>query len=242
MTIQIKRSYTSGRVPLSTELLEGQLFINLPDQEIYSKNNTGLIVCIGNVSSGASAVSIGYYETSVATVASQTLYPISNIIGLQVFVNGLKLVPPQYSLSYPNIILANPSTAGDTLVTTNYGASAGYSEQSFTGDGVTTTFNITNPYKAGTSQVYINGLRQPAASFTATDGRTLNFTTAPSAGAIVAFTNINPTPLTTWHISNQYVKDQAVYYQGVLYYAQSNIAANTSWSVGTSNNQWSTNP
>lgn len=45
--------------------------------------------------------------------------------------------------------------------------------------------------------------------------------------------------ITTWKLGNSYTKGQTVYYKGVMYYAQSNIPANTAWSVGTGTNQWS---
>ena len=47
MIIQNIRTYTPGRVPLVSEILEGQLFINMADQRIYTKDNAGNIKLLG---------------------------------------------------------------------------------------------------------------------------------------------------------------------------------------------------
>lgn len=44
MAIQFKRSYTAGFVPTALDIDEGEVFINLTDQLIYSKDNLGNVV------------------------------------------------------------------------------------------------------------------------------------------------------------------------------------------------------
>jgi len=48
-SIRLKRSSTPGFVPSPSQLLEGELFINLADRLIFMKDNTGNIVCVGKV-------------------------------------------------------------------------------------------------------------------------------------------------------------------------------------------------
>ena len=38
------RSYTAGKVPTASQLLEGQFAINIPDKKIYTKDNLGNII------------------------------------------------------------------------------------------------------------------------------------------------------------------------------------------------------
>ena len=54
--VQTKRSNTAASAPAPTDILEGQLAVNLADRQLYSKNASGVIIPIGaRVSVGATA-------------------------------------------------------------------------------------------------------------------------------------------------------------------------------------------
>lgn len=46
-TIKVKQSSVAGKVPLTTDLVEGQLAINTADEKLYSKNSSGIVVELG---------------------------------------------------------------------------------------------------------------------------------------------------------------------------------------------------
>lgn len=47
MSIQFKRSFTSGLKPDSTQIVEGELALNLPDKKMYTLNQSGEVINIG---------------------------------------------------------------------------------------------------------------------------------------------------------------------------------------------------
>lgn len=51
--IQQKRTSVAGRVPLASELLEGQLAINLPDKKLFTKDHTGAVVELAGGGTGS---------------------------------------------------------------------------------------------------------------------------------------------------------------------------------------------
>ena len=65
--IQHKRSSDKGRVEQASNMLEGELFINLYDAKLYIKNSSGSMVCIGkvldNVSGAATYLKAGDYTS-----------------------------------------------------------------------------------------------------------------------------------------------------------------------------------
>jgi hypothetical protein len=46
-TIKVKQSSVAGKVPLSSDLVVGQLAINTADEKLYTKNSTGGVVELG---------------------------------------------------------------------------------------------------------------------------------------------------------------------------------------------------
>ena len=42
--IQLKRSTTSGNVPLDSQLAQGELAINLPDRRLFTKDSTDTVI------------------------------------------------------------------------------------------------------------------------------------------------------------------------------------------------------
>ena len=81
MIIQQKRTYTADRAPLPSEILEGQLFINCPDQKIYSKDNNGVIYIVASYSAGAVTLTWDYLianwsviPTQIGTTATGAVY------------------------------------------------------------------------------------------------------------------------------------------------------------------------
>lgn len=67
MTRRLLRSEVAGRVPSTSEILEGQLFINLEDQTIYSKDSSGTVTLLGRVYPVASETQEGLVSTGTQT-------------------------------------------------------------------------------------------------------------------------------------------------------------------------------
>lgn len=67
MSRRLLRSEVAGRTPSSSEMLEGQLFINLEDQTIYSKDSLGNVTLLGRVYPLASGTQEGLVSTGEQT-------------------------------------------------------------------------------------------------------------------------------------------------------------------------------
>jgi hypothetical protein len=67
--IQILKCAVAGKVPLTTELAQGQLAVNFPDKKLYTLDNTGAVIRIGVAPSDLAAVA------TVGTYASLTEIP-----------------------------------------------------------------------------------------------------------------------------------------------------------------------
>ena len=58
-------------------------------------------------------------------------------------------------------------------------------DQTFVGDGTTTIFTLDKNYTPGFLNVFVNGLKLDPKDYTATDGKTVVFNTAPITGALI---------------------------------------------------------
>jgi hypothetical protein len=72
MAIQFKRSYTAGFVPTNTDIAAGEVFINLADQLIYSKDDSNNIVVMRIEE--ADATTPGMVSTGAQTFAGDKTF------------------------------------------------------------------------------------------------------------------------------------------------------------------------
>lgn len=92
LPIQNKRTSTPGKAPTTADILVGQIFINLADRRIYTKDNTNTIIPLGVISS------------DLATVA---------ITGQYADLLGLPTIPPAYVLPAATTTLLGGIKQGD---------------------------------------------------------------------------------------------------------------------------------
>lgn len=53
-TIKLKRSFTSGAVPTTDDLVEGEVAMNVVDGKIWSRDDSNNIVLLGGLQDGSS--------------------------------------------------------------------------------------------------------------------------------------------------------------------------------------------
>ena len=117
-TIQIKRSSTQGAIPLTSNLVLGELALNTFDGKLYSKKNDGTesIIEIG----GSTGSAINIQESTTTATNNQTVFVVSGkvcaITELEVFENQLRIRKADYSVS---------DDGTDTTVTFSVGRSTG---------------------------------------------------------------------------------------------------------------------
>lgn len=71
-TIQIKRSSTTGAVPLAGDLAVGELAANLVDRKLFSKNADGTVFQLGGGATGAGQDDV-FYENSQSVTTDYTI-------------------------------------------------------------------------------------------------------------------------------------------------------------------------
>lgn len=94
--IKFKRSRQKGYVPTVDDVgSEGELFINLADQKVYTLNDKGEVISVGGGSSDGNALLKDDREWT--GVEGQTTFNISYEVGnIEVFYNGLELSKTDY--------------------------------------------------------------------------------------------------------------------------------------------------
>ena len=65
--IQMRRTKTAGQKPTAAQILEGELLVNLPDRKIYTKNDAGGIIELGNPETADKLNVAGNLEAGGAT-------------------------------------------------------------------------------------------------------------------------------------------------------------------------------
>lgn len=73
--VQLKRSSSPGEIPTSTQLVEGELAINLPDKVLYSKNSTGVF----SVLPAENSINYDRLTASAKTAILSAVYPVGSI-------------------------------------------------------------------------------------------------------------------------------------------------------------------
>ena len=66
-TIQLKRSTTSGAIPTSGQLEQGELAVNLADRKLFTKNASGTVVALSTTADTATNATNANTVTGVAT-------------------------------------------------------------------------------------------------------------------------------------------------------------------------------
>lgn len=81
--IQMRRTKTAGQKPTAAQILEGELLVNLPDRKIYTKNDAGGIIELGNPETADKLTVAGTLEAGGATTLNggATIANKANITG-----------------------------------------------------------------------------------------------------------------------------------------------------------------
>lgn len=175
---------------------------------------TGPLVLSGNPTQNLHATTKDYVDTAIAGIsvdpsgvrkqintstAGQTTFTITGgyTIGLiDVFLNGIKLLPTDYAATNGTTVIFNPGLDADVnvefIVYTNTVNSAPSTiDRTFqTATSGQTTFTIPGGYRVGLIDVYMNGSRlQNGTEFTATSGTTVVLSNPASSGDELEFVN-----------------------------------------------------
>lgn len=111
--VVLKRSAIAGRVPLANSLDYGELALNYTDGKLYYKDVDNIIRSIGSGGTGFQSL---YRQTYVATTG-QTSFAINYTApNVDVFVNGIRLKPADYTATSGSTITLNVACAGEEVV------------------------------------------------------------------------------------------------------------------------------
>lgn len=191
--VKIKQSAVAGRLPThntgnATDIAQGELALNTADQKLYSKNSSGTIFEIG-ASSGGAAGANEIITTDFTATNNQTTYSVTyNQLNdhVNVYYNGVKLSPDEYTATSGNsVVLDVGATTGATISievikALSLASGSDITDHEFTATANQTSFTITGGYNASNSilDVYVNGVKIPAADYTATNGTAVVLGTA----------------------------------------------------------------
>ena len=210
--VKIKQSSVAGRLPThntgnATDIAQGELALNTADQILYSKDGSGSIFQIGGSSGGAAGAN-EIITTDFTATNAQTSFSVSyNSINdhVNVYYNGVKLSPDEYTAtSGSTVVLDVGATTGSTISievikALSLASGSDITDHEFTATANQTTFSISGGYNAATSDldVYVNGIKIPAADYTATNGTTVVLGTACAVNDQVTVKVIKVTVLTS---------------------------------------------
>jgi hypothetical protein len=71
-TIVLKNSSTTGSVPTSGQLVQGEVAVNVTDRKLFTKTSTGTVVEIGGGARGTGSDDV-FYENSQVVTQSYTI-------------------------------------------------------------------------------------------------------------------------------------------------------------------------
>jgi hypothetical protein len=214
---KLRRSSVAGKVPNTSTLAIGELGLNLTDRKLYSSDGTNVwetganlttLTVSTNTTVNNVIISGGIRANGAFGTANQVLTSNGSSVywstGGGGFTNG-------QSISVNNFVIAGNLTAnssngsaGQFLASNGTGLywssvlSNNPVRQTFTGDGVTTTFSVSGGYTANNLDVYGNGVKYASSEVTTSSGSTIVFGVAPPNGVIidvVGFTNALTTAL-----------------------------------------------
>jgi thiamine pyrophosphokinase len=72
-TIIIKNSVTTGDKPTTSDLVQGELAVNLIDKRLYSRDNSNNIVQVGGIGATGGGVDDVFYENAQTVTTSYTI-------------------------------------------------------------------------------------------------------------------------------------------------------------------------
>ena len=210
--VKIKQSSVAGRLPThntgnATDIAQGELALNTADQILYSKDGSGSIFQIGGSSGGAAGaneiITTDFTATNAQTSFSVSYSAINDHVN--VYYNGVKLSPDEYTAtSGSTVVLDVGATTGSTISievikALSLASGSDITDHEFTATASQTTFTISGGYSAATSDldVYVNGIKIPAADYTATNGTTVVLGTACAVNDQVTVKVIKVTVLTS---------------------------------------------
>jgi hypothetical protein len=130
-------------------------------------------------------------EEVFTATANQTTFTITGgyVVGLvDVYVNGIKLLPTDYTASNGStVILGTGVLVNDTVTVINYTSTIAALPTSrdvidYTATSAQTSFTVSGGYIVGLLDVYVNGIKLTSSEFTATNGTTFILTIASVTG------------------------------------------------------------
>jgi len=171
MIIQNIRTYTPGRIPFVSEILEGQIFINIPDTKIYTKDKNGNIINIGIGNSASLAqLAAATGATLVGTADGGTVQ--SSLINIYNNYATKASLAPVATLGTYSSLTGIPVPQREVFV-------AG---TDFT-PGTSQTITLAGTYGAVTNiQVHFNGVYQSVNQIQSLIGKVLTFSSVIPVG------------------------------------------------------------
>ncbi len=175
--VQIKGTYTAGKVPSSSDLIERQLYVNLPDGKLYTLDNEGNTVTLGVTLGELAAVALSGKFSDLAQIPTTFTPPIAT----STTVGG---VMPQAGLSideegHLSINIATSSTTGTVKPGTGLALAV---------DG---TLSVTGP-SAGVASITV-GTGSPQTGAATVTAAQLGLATVASSGSYSDLSNV-PAP------------------------------------------------
>ena len=115
-TIKIKQSSVASKIPLATDLLQGELAINTIDEKLYTKNSVGDVVELGGSTRTDSSVEI-------TATSGQASFAAPYEVGfVQVYLNGVRLDAADYTATNgTSIVLGVAAAASDVVFIQTFG-------------------------------------------------------------------------------------------------------------------------
>lgn len=72
-TIVIKNSVTTGAKPTTSDIIRGELAVNLVDKRIYTRDNSNNIIQVGGIGATGGGVDAVFYENSQTVTTDYTI-------------------------------------------------------------------------------------------------------------------------------------------------------------------------
>ena len=171
---QVKRTTVSGRTPNTTNsgnthfIDTGELALNLTDGKMFSSN-------------GSVYFEVGANLQNISISSNATFGSSGKIVANGSFGTSGQVLTSNGTTMYWSTVAGGGGGGGRTVTAT-------------TGDGSTTSFNVT--YELGYLDVYLNGVKLVLGTdFTATNGTSVVFTVAPASSDSIEFVSFTTVPL-----------------------------------------------
>ena len=192
-TILLKRRTSDATAPSPSDLTTGEVAVNAYSGKLYIKKTDGTVTEVSGSGGGSSSFPSVFTAYKYTATNGQTTFSGNdansvlltyNIGNLQVFLNGVLLVPTtDFVASTGNtVVLQDGAATNDILTVVAYSATisdGNIAVDSFSGDGTTTAFTLaSNPQNENNTSVFIDGIYQSKANY-AISGTTLTFSEAP---------------------------------------------------------------